>query len=138
MRPRCEKDAGEAVMEFIVIAVAVMLPVVFLVMAIMSVQSAATASSHAVREAARAFMLAATPDEGMRRARAAAAIALSDQGFDLPDGALRISCRACLEPGSTAAVALDWSVPLPLVPVLDGVVSVPVHASHRVVIDAYR
>lgn len=131
-------DDGEAATEFVVLVVAVMLPIAYLVMAAMTMQAAMTASSDAVREAGRAFTLAANVDEGIARGRAAAAIALEDQGFTLPPRALDIACAPCLAPGSQASITMDWTVPLPLVPVLDDRVGIPIHAVHVVHIDDYR
>ena len=133
-----EGERGEAVTEFVVLVVAIMVPVAYLVVIAMTVQAAMTASGHAVREAGRAFVLAASTDDGARRARAAAAIALGDQGFPLPAGSLAIACEACLAPGSEAAITLDWTVPLPLVPVIGDSAGIPIHASHVVRIDDYR
>lgn len=135
--PRGSSDRGEAVTEFIVLVVAVMLPITSLVVATMTVQAAMTASAHAVREAGRAFMLAASVPDGMRQAQAAASIALSDQGFVLPAGGLSVSCDRCLEPGSEASITVDWRVPLPFVPLGDDV-GVPIHATHTVRIDDWR
>ena len=137
MKAPCDGERGEVVTEFVVLA-ALMLPIAYLVIAVMTVQAAMTASSHAVREAGRAFVLAATVEEGLRRAQAAAAIALGDQGFTWPAGGLGVACDPCLAPGSQASVTLDWSIPLPLVPLVGERAGIPVHAVHVVRVDDYR
>ena len=136
-------DEGAAVIEFIVIGVGMLVPVVYLALSAAAVESAAFASTQAVREAGRAFSTAATPDQGRARAQAAARLAFADHGLALPAGALRLTCAdgPCLAPGSVVDVDLDWSVALPWLP---GSVSsdvparVPIRATQRVPVDDYR
>ncbi len=135
-------DRGSAVVEFIVIGVAVLVPMVYVVQCVMVVHSAVLASSQAAREAARAFSTAATTADGRHRAVAAARLAFSDQGMDLPgDGGLRLECAngPCLSPGSDVVVTLDWAVPLPWLPeswFSDA--RIPIVAEQRVPIDDLR
>lgn len=132
-------ERGEAIVEFVMVAVLVLVPLAYAGTAVMAVQAAGTASAHAVREAGRAFALAAHPGEGIERARAAARLALADQGFAMPGEALEVRCSACLSPGSSAEIALRWDVPLPFLPAwLGSRASVPVTAEHVVGIDRYR
>lgn len=131
-------QGGEAALEFIVVAVGLLLPLALVIVCAMTVQAAVTASDHAVREAGRAFMLAAAEGEGRARALAAASIALSDQGFGLPRGGLRISCGPCLAPDAPAVVTLDWTVPMHAVPFVGDAIAIPIHARHVVVPDRYR
>jgi hypothetical protein len=136
-------DAGSAVLEFIVVGVGLLVPLVYLVLAVGTVQSAVFASSQAVREAGRAFGSAPTPEQGRIRAVTAASLALADHGLVLPRGSLRVACPAqpCLTPGSVVDVTLAWAVPLPWLPtqLSDGAAaSIPISATHRVPIDEYR
>ena len=136
-------DTGSAVLEFIVVGVGVLVPLVYLALCASTVHAAAFASTQAVREAGRAFSTAATPEQGRARAEAAARLALADQGLSLPRGALRVSCPVapCLAPGSFADVTLEWSVPLPWLPAAlsgDAPSILPISATHRVPIDDYR
>jgi hypothetical protein len=140
---RHEGERGSAVLEFIVIGVGVMVPMVYVAQCVMTVQAAVFASTQAVREAGRAFSSASTPDEGRARGRAAARLAFADQGLDLPSGSLRITCSAdpCLTPGSAVDVQLAWSVPLPWVPASLGdrlPASVPISATARLPVDDFR
>lgn len=135
-------EAGSAVVEFIVIGIGVLVPLVYVVLSAMTVHTAAFASAQAVREAGRAFSTAVTASDGRKRALTAARLAFADHGLDLPDEALRLTCEGpCLTPGSTVDVALDWRVPLPWLPATlaeASAASVPVSAAHRVPIDDYR
>lgn len=144
-------DDGSAVIEFIVIGVCVLVPMIYVVLSVMAVQTAAFASTQAVREAGRAFSTATSAGEGSARAAAAARLAFDDHGLLLPAGALRIRCAdgPCLAPGSAVDVSLDWTVALPWLPEQwsghgsgkgsgQGSAGIPISASQRVPIDDYR
>jgi len=127
--------------EFIVIGVLVLVPISYAVLSIMRVQAAAFASTQAVREAGRAFVTAESIPEANRLAQAAGRLAFADQGFVLPAGALTVRCLSgvCLAPGSAVDVTAAWEVPLPWLPAaLGAVAALPIHASHRLVVDTYR
>lgn len=130
---RRAQDRGSALLEVIVIGVAVLVPVAYLGLAAATVQSAAFAGSQAVREAARAFATAATASEGRARAAAAVRLALADHGLTAPADAVRIRCLGgpCLAPGSAVVVSMEWAVPLPPT-------SVTLSSEHRVPVDDFR
>ncbi|MSO27682.1 MAG: pilus assembly protein [Candidatus Nanopelagicales bacterium] len=135
------REDGNAVIEFLIIGVLVLIPMAYLVLCLMRVQAATFASTQAVREAGRAFNSADSVSQGQASARTAARLAFSDQGFDLPESALGISCpdSPCLAPGSVAEVSLNWQVMLPWVPAgLSREFSVPIEVLHQVPVDDYR
>lgn len=140
MRTDRTSDSGSAVVEFIVIGAAALVPMVYVVQCVLVLHSAALASTQAAREAARAFSTSATPAAGRGAAMAAARLAFSDQGLTLPVGALKLTCvGACLAPGSAVQVDLDWRVPLPWIPdSWRSAGSIPVTSSQRVPIDDFR
>jgi Flp pilus assembly protein TadG len=80
---RSRDDGGSAIIEFIFVAVIVMVPLVYLVVAVASIQRSELAVSQAAREAGRAFATADRADQALPRADAAVRIALANQG--LPD-----------------------------------------------------
>lgn len=136
-------DAGSALIEFLVIGVAILVPLVYLVLAAGAVQAAVFASTSAVREAGRAFVTASTSQEGRLRASTAAALAFDDHGMELPGDALQVGCAGgpCLTPGSTVIIAVDWRVPLPWLPAAlagSAPTLVPIRVEHRVPVDDYR
>ena len=134
-------DEGNAVIEFIIIGVLVLIPMAYLVLCVMRVQAATFASTQAVREAGRAFNSADSVRQGHVSARTAARLAFSDQGFEFPEAALRISCPAspCLAAGSVAEISLNWQVLLPWIPAgLSSEVSVPIEVNHLAPVDDYR
>lgn len=119
MRARVRDERGSALVEFTWLGILLLVPLVYLVVAVFDVQRGAYAVSAASRAAARAYSLA--PDDTAGRARAAAAAhqALADQGLGDQSYRLEISCRpagACLRPGGTVVVRLATQVTLPLLP----------------------
>lgn len=141
---RCTRDdGGAAVVEFVVLVVLVLVPVVYVVLAATRVQAGAYAVTQAAREAGRAFVQANSPGEGASDARLATAIALQDQGFEVRPGVLSIDCGngQCLAPGSTVDVHVTLRVPLPFLPdslAESTVGSIRVSADHAVPVDEYR
>lgn len=76
-----EDDGGSAIIEFVFVAVLVMVPLIYLIVAVASVQRSELAVSQAAREAGRAFATADRADLAQSRAQAAVRIALHDQGI---------------------------------------------------------
>ena len=136
-------DAGSALVEVSWLALLLLVPLVYILLGVFDVQRASYGVSAATRAAGRAFALA--PDVATAREWAvqAAAVALRDQGLRLDPAALTITCRptasACLQPGSSAHVALSVQVPLPLLPdALGGVASIRVSSSHLAPYGSFR
>ena len=137
-----KKDEGSAIVEFVFLAILLMIPLVYVVLAALSVQRAAFASTTAAREAARAYATAGSDTEGEQRAEAAVALAMRDQGVSWTPHGRVINCGQCtFAPGSTFAVDLRTVVALPFVPSwLCGdrcIAGIPVSAHHRERIDCY-
>jgi Flp pilus assembly protein TadG len=120
-----DNDDGNALIEFVFVAVIVMVPLVYLIAAVATVQRNTLAVTEAARDAGRAF--ATSDDAPSARGRAAAAVrlALTDQG--LPDDATvrfvaaGASCDGPavtprLAPGAEFAICVSRSVRLPGVP----------------------
>jgi hypothetical protein len=130
---RRASDAGSAVVEFVTLGLLMMVPLVYLVLAMGRVQAASFAADGSARAAARAFVAASTEREGRARARAAVRLGLRDQGFDSGSaGSLELGCAAdpCLAPGARVSATVTVEVVLPGVPkVVDG--AVPVHVTVR-------
>ena len=134
-------DDGAAMIEFVLLAVMLAVPLSYLLIAVFDVQRNAFGASAATEEAARVFVRAPSTAEAERRANAAAAVALADQGLDTSDGELAISCSAspCLTPGASVRITFRTRVVLPLIPVFGGAgpVSIPIEATHTQVVDTY-
>lgn len=115
--PDPRPDAGNALVEFLGVALVLLVPLVYLVLVLGRMQAAAFAVDGAAREAVRAVLAAPTAHaDPAVAARAAVAIALADQGF-AQDDALTLACDpACDRPGAQVAARVDLAVDLPLVP----------------------
>jgi hypothetical protein len=112
------RDDGSAVVEFIWLTVLLLVPFVYVLVAVFDTQRAAFGVSTASRAGARAFLQAPDASTGEQRARAAARVALDDQGLDAAD--VVVTClptpSACLQPGSSVRVVVRAVQPLPLTP----------------------
>jgi len=138
--PRDER--GSAVVEFVVLAVLMLIPLVYLVMMLARVQAGSYAVGQASREAGRAYVTSGAGQDAVARAEAAARIAFLDHSFE-DAGRLTIVCDGtpCLRPDGQVETTATVRVPLPLVPsfVRDVVpLSVPVTASHLSTVDRFR
>jgi len=109
---------GTASVEFVWLTILLLVPFVYLLIAVFDAQRAAYGVSTASRAAARAFIQAPDVPTGERRARIAARVALGDQ--HLPEVAVKITCLPtpgdCLQPGSSVRVRISTTQPMPLTP----------------------
>ena len=149
-RPGGPGESGSAVVEFVFLAILLVVPLLYLVMTLARVQAGAFAVSMAAREAGRAYVTSDSQAQAAPRARAAARLAFEDQGFGTEqrerlDAArdLVLSCDAtpCLRPGGRLEVTATVVVPLPLVPALARDVvplEVRLSATHLAVVDRFR
>ena len=124
MRPRAD-DSGSAIIEFVFVAVIVMVPLVYLIAAVATVQRNTLAITQAARDAGRAFATSYSASQARERVNAAVRLALTDQG--LPnDATIRFvasgsGCSAPavtprLDPGAEFTVCVTRRVRLPAVP----------------------
>lgn len=138
---RRRRDEGAAMVEFLVLAVTLAVPLCYVLLAVFDVQRAAFGANASTREAARVFVRASSTAEGERQAEAAALITLADHGVDPGAGQLSISCSAtpCLTPGATVRVTYSTRVPLPFLPAVapEGLAGIPLTATHTQVVDHY-
>jgi len=142
-RPRGED--GNALVEFLYLAVLLMVPLVYVLLSVFLVQRAAFGVTEAARQAGRAYARAGGVEEGDVLARVAARTALADQGItgEPEMDAAFPDCPAgpCLEPGSRVRVSLRYTVPLPVLSVFfrgDTRPGIPVTARHTAVVDRFR
>lgn len=131
-------ERGSAILEFHLLGLVLLIPLVYVLLAALDVQRTAYGATQAAREAGRIFVT--TGDEN--RARLAAAVALRDQGVDAISADVTLTCSAtpCLSPGAEVSVAVHATVELPFLP--DALVDVahaeiPVSALHTAVVDRF-
>jgi Flp pilus assembly protein TadG len=147
VRTVVHRDDGNAIIEFIFVAIVVMLPLVYLIVSVAVVQRSRLAVAQAAREAGRAFATSDSAALARARVKAAVRIALADQG--LPDDvriryvAANTSCDGAplaprLAAGAQFAVCITRHVDVPGVPSLlqgHGITTVGRYVVH---IDDYR
>ncbi len=114
------ETAGSASIEFLGVGLVLLVPVVYLVLTLASLQSGAFAAEGAARQAARSFVLAGTDAEAAGRARRAVELTLADYGLDPATAEVRIECSpdptTCLSRRALVTVTVGIRVPLPLAP----------------------
>ncbi len=134
MKVRRRDEQGTAVIEFIWLALLLIIPVVYILIAVFDVQRAAYGVSAASRSAARAFILAPDVATAYERANRAAVVALGDQQVE--GATVVITCTPtpadCLTPGSSVRVAIHVTQPLPLTPTAlgDQIAPITVDSTH--------
>jgi hypothetical protein len=113
-----------------------LLPLVYLVLAMAAIQGGALAVEGAARQAVRVFVQSSELPEAQLRAQRAIEFALADHGLHLADAEVSIVCAPqpdrCLTRRGTVTITVALSIPLPLAPpVLTGEMplGIPAHAS---------
>jgi len=119
-RSRLSDDRGSAALEFITAGMLLLVPLVYLILAMAAIQGGALSVEGAARQAARVFVQSPTAAIGGARARTAVDFALNDFGLHEAKSAVTITCRpnpaACLTRQGFVTVTVRASVALPLVP----------------------
>lgn len=138
---RAAGDAGNAIVEFLGVALLLLVPVVYLALTLGRLQAATFAVDGAARGAARSVTTAADAASADARVAAVVGLALGDQGV-VADAAevTTVTCDGdCLTPGATVTVRVEVEVPLPGTSWLQGSVplAVPVSATATAVRDAW-
>jgi len=142
------RDGGTAVVEFVLLGVLLLVPLLYLALALSAVQRSVLGVTQAAREAGRAYVTG-TAATAAARADEAARLALSDQG--LPTAGLRIrygsadsGCATAgprpwpLRPGVDFAVCVSAPLRLLAVPGFLAADRTVVTARHVVRTDEYR
>lgn len=130
-------EDGSALVELVWLALLLLIPLLYVLLAVFETQRAAYAASAAARSASRAFVAAEDVASARDRARVAAELAFADQGLPDAEVDLQISCRPdpdrCLSPGSVVTVVIGTRAALPLMPAVFGgsAPAVTVSAEHR-------
>lgn len=117
-------DRGTAALEFVTAGLILLVPTVYLIVALAAVQGAQLAAAGAARQAARVYVQAESEGDAGAEASAAIAFALADFGLPQDAAAVQIVCAprsdACLTRKGTVTVTVRVRASLPLVPdVLD-------------------
>jgi hypothetical protein len=135
------REKGTATVEFVWLSILLLVPFVYVLMAVFDTQRASYAVSAASRSAARAYLQAPDPTTGEQHARVAARVALDDHDVDAE---VSISCEPgpadCLQPGSSVRVVVHTVQPLPLTPSAlgDQIGGIAVDSTHTEPFGTYR
>lgn len=142
LRQRLADDRGTAIIEFIVLAVLMLIPTLYLVLTLGSVQGAVFAADVIARDAARIASTEPDPARAEARSRAMVAQTLTDHGIDADaEDVVTLTCsaRPCASSGATVRADVRLGVQIPgLGPMLGGAGPVSVGASHLAHVDQYR
>ncbi|WP_240037209.1 hypothetical protein [Orlajensenia leifsoniae] len=129
------EETGSASLEFITVGLILLVPLVYLVLAVSSVQAGSLAAEGAARQMARVYVQATTPAEGLASLDRALAVGFDDYGLASVESAATIACddsaNGCLSRGNSVTVTVRVRITLPLVPdvlALRDVVSIPLEA----------
>ncbi|MFD6053365.1 TadE family protein [Agromyces sp. NPDC060279] len=127
-------ERGSASLEFLGAALLLMLPIVYLVLALGDLQAAAFAAEGASRHGARVAVREAEASDVRRSANAAVDLVLDDFGRSDDERRVVVDCGGarCDVPGARVRVTVQLDVRLPFAPPvlgLDRVLVVPIEAS---------
>ena len=116
-----QDESGSTLVEFVMLSVLVLIPVIYLILGVATVQAAAYASLGASDQAARMYVLGGedlTAGERAARSQAAASAALADFGISSDQAVITMSCPAggCDDDGDVVAFTVEVRVPVPLIP----------------------
>lgn len=134
-----DPERGSAALEFIVVGLLLLVPLVYLIAAIGMIQQQSLGAEAAARHVARAMSTATGADDARQRADRVLASVAEQYGLDDIDIAFACtpSGTVCPAAGATLAVTVATRVSLPLVPPvfgLDELAAIPVEATaaHKV------
>jgi Flp pilus assembly protein TadG len=132
----CRDERGSGALEFIVGGLVLLVPIVYLIVALGTIQAHTLGVEQASRHISRSVATAEGTDAADARADRVLAELIDEYGIDPDAIAVDLACvgshTACPEPGATIRVTVTTRVALPLVPPvlgLDDLARVGVEAS---------
>ena len=140
LRHALKEDEGNAILEFVVLSAALLIPSLYLVLTLGNVQAAVFAADTISRDVARIHATETDPQRAAERSARHTEMVLEDHGLP-PRDVVTLSCSEdpCATPGGTVSAQVRIGVPVPgLGPVLGETGPVVVGASHAVPVDLYR
>lgn len=117
-----EGEEGSAIVEFLALAVLLLIPVVWFLLAVSQIQAATYAAAGAADQAAKMYVGSdASPQVRAERSEAAIHAALADFSIDPEQATVNRFCPTdCEQPGELVSYEVEIRVPLPLVPEFGG------------------
>lgn len=128
-------ESGSAALEFIVVGVLLLVPLVYLILTLGAVQEQTLGAEAAARHTARVIGQAPDAETAAARGDAVLAGVIREYGMDPGAVDVGISCRPagaqCPDAGATVIVTVRTSISLPFMPPLfglDRIAAIPVEA----------
>lgn len=113
-------DSGSASLEFVTAGLVLLVPLVYLILAVSTIQAGALAAEGAARQAARVFVESPSTDAGRDAVAHAVEFALADHALTDSEVDVAITCiprpDQCLTRHGFVTVTVEIAVALPLVP----------------------
>ncbi|MFJ6534431.1 TadE family protein [Microbacterium sp. NPDC091662] len=123
-RPSGRDDEGSAALEFIAVGVILLVPLIYLVIALGAIQEQTLGAEAAARHIARVVARAPDAATAAERSDAVLAAIVDEYGLDEETVNLTLACAPpaveCPSAGATIVVTVTTTVRLPLVPELFG------------------
>ena len=120
LRELARDDSGSASLEFVTVGLLLLVPIVYLVLALSALESASFGVEGAARQATRVFVQSESEGAAESAARTAIQVTLADYGLDAKNAKVAITCRPnpgdCLTRRGYVTVTITTTVPLPLMP----------------------
>lgn len=118
-------DEGSASLEFITVGMVLLVPVVYLIVALAEVQGAVLAAGGAAAQGAKLYARADDDAVGRDRVEDSLVLAMDDFGLSESQASVRLDCAPaglpCGQRGGAVTVTVDILVVLPLMPEIIGV-----------------
>jgi len=111
-------ERGSAVVEFTLLSLLLMVPLVYFIITMGQLQGGSFAVVGAADQAAKVFVAQTDAAAGRSAAEQAVLLALADHGHPAANARVETSCAPadCLAAGSAVTVTVHLTVPLPFVP----------------------
>lgn len=130
------EDEGSAALEFILVGLLLLVPLVYLIVALGLIQGQSLGAEAGARHIARSLSTAEDPDAGRTSADRILASVIDEYDLDPATVGVSFSCRpagpTCPQAGATLVVTVQTRVTLPFVPPvlgLERLASIPIQAS---------
>lgn len=118
-----KKEDGSASLEFITAGVLLLVPLVYLVLCLSTIQAATLATEAAARHANRVFIDSSDVSTAHSRAHLAAERTLKDYAISMRKSSITIQCQHpsnCLTAGNAVRIYVESAVSLPGIPPVFG------------------
>jgi hypothetical protein len=116
--PPCAFERGSAMVEFILLSLLLMVPVVYFIVTIGQIQGGSFAVVGAADQAAKVYVMQEDASQGRAAAEQTALLTLADYGHPAERAFVDVACDRgdCLSAGAAVTVTVRLTVPLPMLP----------------------